>query len=212
LTSELRANLKGLAVATATTIDGDTIETIRSDEDIQRPEVKKIIRFLQNVKLYNEEIESIWIMRRSSQNQDSAEFVLDDNSLDNLAQDAGTQERHNNIKRSLTFKVGQLYEKAYASPELMEGFLNPIADKSIKLTKKMDVNFSAYAPIKNMAGETVAIVGVDMKFDDIMATYNEINRSFYLTIIVSLLMALLLNGFIFVWTIGRTSKVFPKSC
>jgi hypothetical protein len=212
LTSELRANLKGLAAATATTIDGDTIETIRTDEDIQRPEVKKIIRSLQNVKLYNEEIESIWIMRRSSQNQESAEFVLDDNSLDNLAQDAATQEDHNNIKRSLTFKVGQLYENTYASPELMEGFLNPIADKSIKLTKKMGVNFSAYAPVKNMAGETVAIVGVDMKFDDIMATYNEINRSFYLTIIVSLLMALLLNGFIFIWTIGRTrSKVCPKS-
>ena len=54
------------------------------------------------------------------------------------------------------------------SPEMIQAFDGPIADASLR-TDEYGTTLSGYAPIMDEAGNTVAIVGVDMDASDILA-------------------------------------------
>ena len=202
VSEELRNKVKGLAATVAFVIDGDVVESIKSQSDLARPEVKKIIALLKGVKNRNDEVEYVWIMRPSQKKPGYAEFVIEHDYFD--APDE--LDVNNNFvlepEEELS-KVGDIFEETPKFPELLKGFEQPAADRDLSVTDRWDINLSGYAPVVNYTGKSVGIVGIDIRSSEVGKSFHKIKQSILLSLVFLFLFAILLNVLIFLWLIGR---------
>ncbi|MFZ5857646.1 MAG: sensor histidine kinase [Chloroflexota bacterium] len=71
------------------------------------------------------------------------------------------------------------------SPEMIQAFDGPIADASLR-TDEYGTTLSGYAPIVDEAGNTVAIVGVDMDASDILAMQRSVRTVSIVVFLITL--------------------------
>lgn len=201
LKNELRTSVKDIAATSVLMIDGDTVETVRTLQDLDRPEVKAIIQKLEDIKNRSTNIEYVWIMRHSDKRKGYLEFVLENDMLYTFEQ----LDKNNNNKideHEEAVKVSEVYEESRDFPELMKGFDGPTADYDIELTDKWNISLSGYCPLKNSQNETIGVFGVDVSLSDVSKTFKKINLAFNITIAVFFILTVIFSLLIFLWIMG----------
>jgi len=88
---------------------------------------------------------------------------------------------------------GEEYD-AKRFPEMLKGFSAPAADRKL-VSDQWGVFLSGYAPIRDKNGEAVAILGVDMKAQDVYDVQKEVNRRAVFVMFLSLALAVILGVF-----------------
>lgn len=105
---------------------------------------------------------------------------------------------------NLPAKPGEEYNCS-TYPEMMKAFSTPEADT--KLTKdKWGVFLSAYAPIKDERGKTVAILGIDATASDVYNMQKEVRKRATLVLVLGIMLSVIVGGFIS----GRVTKPVKK--
>ncbi len=91
---------------------------------------------------------------------------------------------------------GDLYD-ASRFPEMIKAFIEPTADKEMT-ADEWGVFLSGYAPIYDSDGKTIAILGVDMKAQDVYEAQEEVRRRsilvFALGLVLSIGFAIFISG------------------
>lgn len=142
LRQELRSHLKGIAATAAMQIDPRLHELVRTrGDEASRPYIH-LKQVLQNVRAANPGLRYVYTMRKTGR-PDVWQFVVD------------AEEDPQNISH-----VGDEYDVSELS-DMRKAYTMPSADHELS-TDKWGTWLSGYAPIRNLAGHTVGIVGMDM--------------------------------------------------
>jgi len=99
-----------------------------------------------------------------------------------------------------------VYAETPKYPEMLAAFSGPTADREINVLDQWSVALSGYAPIFDAKGNAVAIVGVDVKSDELALTFRQIDRTFLALVGLSALAALALMGLIVRWRIASWER------
>lgn len=158
-----------LASISSSQIDGDMLELLTSRSQEGSAEFIAIKKTLANIQNNTHLIKSIYTLRQSPK-PDYLEFVVD-------ADDDPESAAH----------IGELYDTAIA-PAMTDAFSAPSADKE-PVTDKWGSTMSGYAPVYNSQGHVVAIVGVDIGIDFILAELEEYRIHTYIYSFLCLLLA-----------------------
>ena len=92
---------------------------------------------------------------------------------------------------------GRLYDASHI-PALLEGLEEPAADRS-PVKDPWGVSISGYAPIRNKAGKTVAILGVDVYSEQLYLFRKQFQRFLGLALIAGILLAIGMGGIVARW-------------
>jgi methyl-accepting chemotaxis protein len=173
LLNQSKSQTRSVAEMAAAVVDGDTLESIQiGDEDSAA--YATVLAQLQNF-LQGDDIEYIYTMRRVG---NELQFVVD------ADQEGGAA-------------IGEPYESYEAIDEAFLG--NVIVDDEVT-SDEWGRFYSGFAPIYNHAGEIVGVVGVDCSVDSIDQQSDAMLKKVLviegISLVVSLVMALLISGFL----------------
>lgn len=182
LKETMRDELKAVASAVATQINGDSLSILKMGDESKNS--FRIIRDqLLTIRSSNPDIKFVYTMRNEN---GKVSFIVD--------ADFGNKDD--------AAKPGDPYEKT--NPRLLEGFYKSSADDDFTIDQWGSV-LSGYAPIKDIRGNNVALVGIDMESSRVIEKQNFIGNTIYLIIGISILIAAAIIG-IFSLTIIRDIK------
>ncbi len=159
---ELRERLRSTAAAAAMQFDGDDITLFRTEADTARPAFKAVVGRLQTLRGENPDIRYAYIMRRTSEPM-VLTFVAD---ADMFVPPEELDKNHNGgiDADEESSQLGDEYDASGAPVMHTEAFIQPSVDADITMDQWGRL-ISGYAPIRNSAGQTVAILGLDMAAD-----------------------------------------------
>ena len=207
LASELRMHVMSLANTAALMIDPDQVAAIREPKDKALSSCHQLVSTLKRVRLRNDRIEYIYVMRRSAQ-PGFAEFVVEDSNFDSLEElDENGNGRLEPEEKPV--EVGQIYEETPRFPQLMHGFIEATADESVEQVDWWGVSLSGYAPIRDETGKAIAIVGVDVTSDEVALSFERIDRAYFCAVALSGLLSIGLVMLILIWVVGIWEKQNP---
>jgi len=147
---DLRSKLKSISAISSLMIDADKLLSVPLNrEAIHSPQYREIAKTLLSIKQSNPNIKYIYTIAKTDA-PGVWRFIVD---LDPLAAHS------KQIIRASAFP-GDTYD-ATQMPEMMAAYEQPTADKKI-MVDEWGACVSGYAPIKNKAGEAVAVLGVDI--------------------------------------------------
>ena len=160
---EIGQRLMSIAATAAPEIDYEDLKPLRFARDMKRPEYKSIHKKLNEIRNTNANISYTYIMRPTYDEVSIWEFVVD----------ADTTYKINNS--SDTSPTGMQYDLLPFSPEMNSyGLEKPTYEKDF-IYDQWGVSISAGAPIYNIDGIGIAVLGVDMDVSDV---YEEVNNRF----------------------------------
>lgn len=167
----LRNKLIAIASATATIIDNYEIESIQKQYSTENESYLKLKEILIKSTASDQNINSIYIMEKGDE----------ENTLKFLVDSAITEDVNGNGIIEDDEKEAELGEKYDISelPEMKNAFNDKTADQEISCDK-WGCWLSGYAPIRNANNEVLAIVGVDISADEIIAHEKEMRFSIFL--------------------------------
>jgi methyl-accepting chemotaxis protein len=163
--NELRSSLMTSAGTAAGMIDPDELMQVYATGAEDDPQYTHIAEQLRIVRDANLKIGAIYTMVRSS-NPNELLFVV---SAD---EDPETRA-----------PLRDPYDTT-AAPEMIRAFDGPIADPTMG-ADEWGVWLSGYAPIRDASGAGVAIVGVDMRAEDVVRLQNQIRNASILVFLLS---------------------------
>jgi signal transduction histidine kinase len=198
LIERLKERIIAIASTAATQISPDEVSKIISSKDTGTSAARHIAHQLSQFRDANEDIRFAYILARSKQSRDpnELEFVMDAESLDTKEQ----QEKRNGKALSddeLAPQPGDPFN-AKDYPALRdEAFYHPTSETQLQ-TDKWSSELSAYAPILNKDGSTIAILGVDVIADNFLSRTSTTFLPFilfiaFLILLLSLLTVLLIR-------------------
>jgi serine phosphatase RsbU (regulator of sigma subunit) len=183
----LRDNLIELAEIASIRVDPETLYSIPlHPKGTESTPYKRIEEGLRLMHQAAPSIKYIYILKKDDTQSDILRFMVD----------VDTKEKG----EEKPAYPGDKYD-ASDFPELMEGFKRPSADKAIT-RDKWGTFLSGYAPIRNRQGEAVAVLGVDMKAEDVYKIQSDIKK--YL--ILSLVFGIILSFFVAIFASAGISK------
>ncbi|MFA5961345.1 MAG: ATP-binding protein [Parcubacteria group bacterium] len=152
--------LLAIASSSAAVIDPEKVAAIQTEADTASDNYLELKGMLQKIKMNNPEVDDIYLMKKSAY-RNILKFIVSAND---------TQDRNGNgaIEEN---EVGVDFEEEYeisAFPEMAKAFEAKTTDKQISCDK-WGCWLSGYAPIFNEKGEAIAIVGVDIPAETILA-------------------------------------------
>lgn len=150
----LQARLRIAATSLAASIDPEEVEGIRTPADVDGAAYQRLAARFRGVAAAEPEFSDIYVMRHRADG--AVEFVVDVV----IRGDAPPG------------KPGEVYT-AERVTRLEQGFLGPVVEDE-PYTDAWGTVLSGYAPIRNAAGATVAIVGVDVRAARIAALKREV--------------------------------------
>jgi serine/threonine protein kinase len=209
LKNEIYTRVMGVANSASLLMDGDVVDSVRTQDDLKRQEVIKLVTELEDLKQRNKDIVYLWIMRKSEKKKGYAEFVLEQDMLytiDPSEKNLALIDRNKNKKiddDEVVVEVGEVYEESPRFKNLFEGFKGLTVDDNIHTPDKWGVGLSGYAPVKNSKGEAIAVLGADMLVTDIGKALKKTNFAFTTTIIAFVILSMILNFLFFLWLVGR---------
>ena len=137
----LQRRLLALATTLADSIDTTAIATIPAETNTMTPLHWTLLEQFEDVASHDPDVASIYILRPTSE-PTRLRFFID------------------YVKAGVAGKPGEEYE-ASELPVLLKGFVAPAVENKI-YTDRFGTTLSGYAPIVNKAGQTVALVGIDV--------------------------------------------------
>lgn len=178
---QVRSELMSVASLEAQAITSETVQRLIERPSDATADYQNIQDFFNRLKENNDKIKSSYILRRGA-SAEQLVFVVDD-TIDNPVEAAAT-----------TYDLSK-------APDMEQGFTAVTADQ--EFTKdEWGTALSGYAPLKNAAGQTVAIIGIDYSADEIEGQFADWRQHLITTVGLSLF-AMLLISF---WVVDKLVK------
>jgi PAS domain S-box-containing protein len=162
--------MENLATLIASQIDGDALSQIREGDE-NTTQYQKMIHELWEMQNKHADIRFIYTLIKKG---DKLAFVTD------------SEYGHNDFSEPL---IGYIYDDA--PPEAFSGFKS-VSLRKTYYTDEWGTYMSAFAPVKNKTGDTVAIVGVDIPKDVIENRLRSIVNIGYIILIATTIISFLL--------------------
>lgn len=180
LKERLQERLVAIVATAATQINTEDIEKVHTYDDVEKPEMARLVQQLGAVRAANENIRYAYIMRRTP-NPDIVEFVADaDSLLSDEELDANGDGEVDDTEAAPW--PSDPYEVSDYPVLRDEAFYHPAVDRDL-LPDQWGLVMAAYAPIRNDRGETVAILGIDVEVTDFRTQTQETLLPFLLFIL-----------------------------
>jgi len=178
---QLRQKLSAVAQTAASAVDVPALQAIpQNKEGIDSPQYQQIAKNLNKIKDAVAGIKYIYILAYSGK-PGILKFIVDAE-----AGEADTQGPQ-------TYP-GYEYD-ATRFPEMVKGFEGPAADRTLE-KDEWGVFLSGYAPIRDASGKAVAILGVDMRAEDVYSVQKEVRKRAVSVFILGLGLAIIFSFFI----------------
>lgn len=153
---QFRNQLKIIAQTAALMINPDVLAKVPlNKKGIDTPQYKVVAEKLRKIKEINKPIQYIYTMTLPDENG-ICKFIVDP-----------VPPTEQEMKKGITSYPGDLYN-ANRFPEMFNVYKGPTADKKFGMDEWGRV-LSGYAPIIDKKGKAIALLGVDMRADDIYA-------------------------------------------
>jgi response regulator RpfG family c-di-GMP phosphodiesterase len=178
--NQIRERLKVIAQTASLVLDGDMLMRIPLERaGIDSPAYKVINQKLTEIKRLNPTLKYVYTLARTDK-PDTLRFIVDP---DPILKEKGAG-------GPTAFPGDEYYAGRF--PEMLAGFKGPTVDKNI-CVDEWGVTLSGYAPIRDISGKVVAIIGVDMSAQDIYNTQRQLKLRGILVLIAGLLASLLMG-------------------
>lgn len=205
LTENLRERLQTISITEAVNIDAKDLAVLQVEGDWQKPEWARVVNSLHRAKYGNKNVVFMYIFRKTKADLTQMEFVGDADSLNPYANtDADPT---NNIDVNGDGKIepdgpdklqwpGQPYPEAIDIPEAYAAYNGPLIVKDL-YTDAYGTVLTGYSPIKDENGNTVAVLGTDIKANDFFTVTRQTLYPFltfiaFLILIISVLAIVLI--------------------
>jgi serine phosphatase RsbU (regulator of sigma subunit) len=155
--NEVRAHAMGVAIATSAGLPQEAFARIVRGQDPEGSDFRLVQQFLNKVAVDNPDVRYVYTMKRSSDALRPAwivEYAVDQSSRD--ANNNGVIDAEERFE-----PLGTPYN-ASRSPELINAFYGPTADRHITPDPPYPDLISGYAPVRDPDGAVVGIVGADI--------------------------------------------------
>src|SRR3989338_9609666 len=190
LKQRLQERITAIVSTIANEISAVDVESVKDVTDLNTPQLEKLVKQLERLRLANANIQYAYIMRRTKESN-ILEFVADADSLDSIAE-LDLNEDGEVSEDEVAPLPGDPFDIS-AYPTLRdEAFYHPVAANELE-QDQWSVQLSAYAPILDESGNAVAIVGIDVIMDDFNERTQAMLRPFLLFILFLILLLSLLT-------------------
>ncbi|MEW6101221.1 MAG: HD domain-containing phosphohydrolase [Candidatus Omnitrophota bacterium] len=180
--NELRSKLMIIAQTAGLLIDADTLLGVPLSHQGTNSEAYKVIaQKLKKIREVNPQIKYIYTMART-QEEGIWQFIVDPEP----EPQAGRGNKDNP-----TSYPGDRYD-ASRFPEMLKAFHGPSADTKLEIDE-WGVTLSGYAPVRDSAGEAVAMVGVDVTADNVYLTQKAVHRRAFLVMLLGIITSIALG-------------------
>lgn len=187
-TQRIRDKITSVAATAALQIDAADVNKIHVINDAYKPEYAKLVTLMDTIRKQNDQILYIYLIRPTAESG-LYEFVADADAIDPFTPidtdgDGEVTEADQLGVPGLPYDVTQM-------DALMEGEVTEPVANSKPYTDKWGSFYTAYAPIKNQEGQTIALLAVDMWASKVKEfTQSEFHFALVLPSIFSILFAL----------------------
>lgn len=186
---QLREKLITIAKLVAMEVDNvDLANVPLNKEGLNTPEYKSIHNKFLKIKNSIPDIKYLYVLSKSEK-PGILKFIVDTGAGENGA--VGPESY-----------PGYEYD-ASRFPQMLEGFISPNADNKL-VADEWGVFLSGYAPIKDTQGETIALLGVDMRAQDVYEVQRQVKQRAVYVLVLGAIMAILFG---FVISSGITRQV-----
>ncbi|HLC66049.1 MAG TPA: hypothetical protein VJK52_00235 [Candidatus Nanoarchaeia archaeon] len=155
----MQDQVRSIASTAVFQFDPKDIDALRVEEDWKKPEWARVVNQMKQIRLNNENIFYVYILRKSPNEPNKMEFVADSHSIDPYAKIDINQDGAIDDADLLQWP-GQVYLDAPV--EAFLAFDNALTNDHF-YTDSWGTWISGYAPIKDEQGESVAVLAVDMQ-------------------------------------------------
>ncbi len=191
LKERLQERLVAIVSTAATQIDPSDVETVTGIENLHTPAMERLVSILQEVRSANNDITYAYMMRRTS-DPNILEFVADADSLLPLEEVDLNADGILDVDEQIPLPGDPFDASPY--PTLRdEAFYHAVAANDLE-EDKWSIQLSAYAPIFSDAGESLAVIGIDVVVDDFRERTQAMLLPFALFIFFLILLLMLLTS------------------
>ena len=176
--NQLRDKLMIIAHTAAITLDPEMTLAIPLDKSgMDSPQYKAIESKLVRIRGASPLLTHIYIVKKTDK-ENILKFIIDIHT--------GSY-----YTRTPQAMPGDEYNAA-AYPELLEAFTMPSADNNM-VADKWGVFLSGYSPIRDKAGNVIAVVGIDMSANDVYYVEKQMERRAVFVLILGVLLAAIIG-------------------
>lgn len=163
LKERLQERLVAIVATTATQLEPQDVQEVWTVDDMEKPAYERLVKQIEKVRDANEDIQYSYIMRRTS-DINIVEFVADAEGLIPYEEQDFDGDGIVGDDEAVPIPGDEFDVEEY--PTLRdEAFYHPVAAKDLE-EDQWSVQLSAYAPILDADGVTVAIYGIDVEVTD----------------------------------------------
>ncbi|MFO0702301.1 MAG: HAMP domain-containing sensor histidine kinase [Candidatus Andersenbacteria bacterium] len=219
LQDNLRERLLSISITEAANIDPKDLSALNVQEDWQKPEWARVVNSLHRAKYSNQDVVFMYIFRKTSIDPTQMEFVADADSIDPFANTSDDPSRYVDVNRDGKVEPdgpdklqwpGQGYPEASDIPEAFSAYSGPLTNKDL-YTDDYGTVLTGYAPIIDENGNTVAILGTDVKANDFFSITRQTLYPFLAFIGFLVLVILALITLLIVFIVRALRKEIAQS-
>ncbi|MBI5793796.1 HAMP domain-containing histidine kinase [Candidatus Uhrbacteria bacterium] len=215
LTDNLRQRLLSIATTQVSNIDPIDIQSLQNEEDWKKPAWRKVVNQLKMAKNNNDNIVFMYIFRKANNDPSRMVFVADAESINPYANT--DDDPTNDVDANGDGMVDpdgadqlQWPGQDYPEPpsEAFQAYEGPLTNRELYSDSFGEV-LTGYAPIKNDNGETIAVLGTDIKTNDFFTVTRQTLYPFLLFIIFLVLaIVILATALIKIW--NKRVEIFAE--
>jgi len=154
--------------------DAKDLNELHTIEDIKKPEYAKVVKKLNEIRSENEGVAYAWLMRPTGK-QGYWEYIADADSLDPFAAIDSNYDGEIDSTDQLQYP-GYQYEEF--DPYMDEALISAFSTPEIN-TDNYGTYITTSAPIRDLTGKTIGIVGIDILIHEIkLMTWHSFNYIF----------------------------------
>lgn len=174
----MQEQVKAVAATGSFQFDAEDLEALQVEEDWKKPQWKKVVQQLINIRENNDDVVFAYILRRAA-DPTRIEFVADSHSLNPYAKIDLDGNGVIDDADALT-PPGMPYKDVPG--EAFAGYEGPVTNKDL-YEDQWGVLLSGYAPIRNQIGAPVAVLAIDMRAEK-LSEFTRKNFDLLLSLII----------------------------
>ncbi|MFH1010720.1 MAG: hypothetical protein V1784_05740 [bacterium] len=165
-TQRLKEQAKAIAATAAPEFVIEDINKIHVASDMKTDAYQRVFKKLNDIRNRNPSVVYSYIMRLIDEEKTLFEFVADADSNDDIP--AYTDSNRDGVldEKDENSWPGEVYDASLAKESTLESLIRPVGVDAF--LDQWGAWISGWAPIKDSAGKTVAVFGVDLKASDIV--------------------------------------------
>ncbi len=205
LTQNLRERLLTISITEATNINAADVEALHTESDWQKPEWARVVNSLHAAKYANDSVVYMYMFRKTASDPNQMEYIADADSINPFANTDADPANDVDVNRDGKIEPdgadklqwpGQPYPEAVDIPEAFQAYNGPLTVKDL-YTDDYGTVLTGYAPIKDAAGNTIAVLATDIKANDFFTVTRQTLYPFiifisFLILIISILAIVLI--------------------